>query len=91
MKFLLAAILSTLVSASAFGACSVTSAQDCTTKAACEGLSKPDGVKFEFTTGKCMSVETSVATDCLKVNGTTTDKVSPANGAPASTGTEAIR
>ena len=74
MKLLLTIIMSTVVSASAFGACGVTapnSPKDCSTKSTCEGLSTAGGMKFTFsdtTTPKCMTVDTSVATNCLQGN-----------------------
>lgn len=70
MKLLLTIIMSTVVSASAFAACSVDSAKDCTTKDSCEGLSKSDGLKFVFNTDskKCMVQESAGATNCLEVS-----------------------
>lgn len=70
MKLLLTIIMSTVLSASAFGACSVDSAKDCTSKESCEGLSKADGLKFVFNTDskKCMVQESAGATNCLEVS-----------------------
>ena len=69
MKLLITIIMSTVVSVSAFGACGVGSPKDCTSKSTCEGLST-SGMKFSFsdtTTPKCMTVDTSVAANCLEV------------------------
>ena len=85
MKLLLTIIMTTVVSASAFGACGVSSPKDCTTKSTCEGLSTAGGVKFTFNdagTPKCTTVETAVATNCLEVFDAQTGK-----GAAATTGT----
>jgi hypothetical protein len=70
MKLLLTIIMSTVVSASAFGACSLDSVKDCSTKESCEGLSKADGVKFVFNgdNKKCMVQESAGATNCLEVS-----------------------
>ena len=92
MRLLLTIIMSTIVSASAFGACGVTSPKDCSTKSTCEGLSTAGGIKFTFsdsTTPKCMTVDTSVATDCLQVNDGSLGKDSAATTtAKDSSGTE---
>ncbi len=77
MKFLLAIAMSTVLTGTAFGACSVSSVKDCSTKKECEDLSK-EGQKFTFNekaTVKCMLQETSVATNCLENNNSSTPKV----------------
>lgn len=88
MKLLLTIIMSTVVSASAFAACSMSSVQECTTKDSCEGLSKADGVKFTFNsdTKKCMSADTSVATSCLQVSDSMMGKSTLQGGAAGSEG-----
>ena len=95
MKLLLTIIMSTVVSASAFGACGVTapnSPKDCSTKSTCEGLSTAGGMKFTFsdtTTPKCMTVDTSVATNCLQVNDGSLGKDTAATTTPSgASGTE---
>ena len=88
MKLLLTIIMSTVVSASAFGACSVDKAQDCTTKESCEGLSKADGLKFVFNTDskKCMVQESAGATNCLQVSDSMMGKSTQQGGAAGSDG-----
>lgn len=80
--------MSTVVSASAFGACSVESAKDCTTKDSCEGLSKADGLKFVFNTDskKCMVQESAGATNCLEVSDSMMGKTQQQGGAANSDG-----
>lgn len=76
--------MSTVVSASAFGACSVDNAKDCTTKESCEGLSKADGLKFVFNDKKCMVQESAGATNCLQVSDSMMGKSTTVGGASGS-------
>lgn len=88
MKLLLTIIMSTVMSASAFAACSVDSAKDCTTKESCEGLSKADGLKFAFNSDskKCMVQESAGATNCLQVSDSMMGKSTQQGGAAGSDG-----
>lgn len=86
MKLLLTIIMSTVVSTSAFAACDVNNAKDCTTKDACEGLSKADGLKFVFNDKKCMVQESAGATNCLQVSDSMMGKSAQQGGAAGSDG-----
>ena len=72
MKLLLTIIMSTVVTASAFAACSLSTPQECSSQTDCTGLNALGDLKFTFnaaTTPKCMSAETSVTQgDCLPIN-----------------------
>ncbi len=71
MKILLAIAMTTVFTGTAFGACSETSPQECTTKASCDEISAKSGKKFSFDDSrkvKCMAPDTSVATNCLENN-----------------------
>lgn len=76
MKLLLALILTSAFSASAFAACS--QAKDCSTKSDCEALSKEGGPQFRFDANraqKCMLLDSKeVATNCLQTNNSNTAK-----------------
>ncbi len=80
--------MSTVVSASAFAACSASSPSECTTKESCEGISKADGVKYSFNSDvkKCMAVDSSVATNCLQVSDSMMGKSTQQGGAAGSEG-----
>ena len=71
MKVLLAVMMSTVLTGTAFaGTCAKSSPQECTTQTACEALSS-EGQRFRFDatqTIKCQVVDTSVATNCLENN-----------------------
>ncbi len=68
MKVLLAVTMTMLIGSSAFAACSVSTPNECTDKAACEGLSD-SAKKFTFVpngTAKCISSDGPVATNCTE-------------------------
>lgn len=70
MKVLLVIAMSTVLTGTAFGACSISSLKECSSKKDCESLSN-DKQKFVYndnTPVKCMLQETSVATNCLENN-----------------------
>lgn len=77
MKLLIAIILSSVVSVSAFGACSTDKLGECTSDADCVALSKEGGVQYEFiatsTTDPkkvCRTKDTAKVTDCFGVDDT---------------------
>ncbi len=87
MKLLLAIIMTTAFSASAFGACAVSTAKDCSTRAECVALSKEGGVQFDFQEGraqKCMSVDTQGTTNCLQTNNSPIAKTGESTGSGTS-------
>ncbi|AUN96707.1 hypothetical protein DOM21_18280 [Bacteriovorax stolpii] len=94
MKFLLVIAMSTVLTGTAFGACSSSSPAECKTKQECDGISK-EGQKFVFNESnkvKCMLQETSVATNCLENNNSSlnvskTDAASGKDGTTGTTGT----
>lgn len=89
MKLLLAMIMTTVFTASAFGACGVSTAKDCSTRADCVGLSKEGGVQFDFQEGraqKCMSVDTQGATNCLQTNNSPIAKTGESTGSGSTSG-----
>lgn len=82
MKFLVAILMTTALTGTAFGACSATSPNECTTKKECEDLSK-EGQKFIFNESgkvKCMVSETAVATNCLENNNSSLTPVKTETG-----------
>ena len=82
MKILLAVIMSTVITGTAFGACSEANVKECTTKEDCEGL---PGKKYSFDasskTVKCMMKTSETATNCLQANDKTIAKGTETGGA----------
>jgi hypothetical protein len=85
MKILLAAMMTTVMATTAFGACDIKSPDQCKTKTTCEGLSKEDGQKFTFDekNSKCMFKDVSMAaTDCIQGTDTKFGKSAQGTDAP---------
>ena len=87
MKVLLAMIMTTAFSASAFGACSISTVGQCKDRSECVALSKEGGVQFDFQEGraqKCMSVDTKGTTNCLQTNNSPIAKTGESTGSGTS-------
>ena len=82
-------IMTTAFSASAFAACGISTAKECTTKSECVALSKDGGVQFDFVESraqKCMSVDTQGTTNCLQTNNSPLAKTGETTGSGTSSG-----
>jgi len=99
MKFILIALLSMGISASAFSACGVTSPAECAAEAECMALNPTGtatGPKFSFDANrpvKCMTVDSAALSNCEQVAATKRDPsvkvtpvaIDPKTGKPVST------
>ena len=88
MKFLMAFIMTTAFSASAFGACTPSTAKECS-KAECSALSKEGGVQFSYDDNraqKCMTVVPESTTNCLQTNNSGISKTGESSSGTSASG-----